>query len=56
MRATNAAVVGLLRAALYDPVWTSAILGPRAFALALLMTHEQFANTSRRHTPNTKPY
>jgi chromate transporter len=32
----NAAVVGLLLAALYDPVWTSAIHGPRDFALALL--------------------
>jgi chromate transporter len=31
----NAAVVGLLLAALYDPVWTSAILGPADFALAL---------------------
>jgi chromate transporter len=36
MRGTNAAVVGILGAALYDPVWTSAILGPRDFALALL--------------------
>ena len=36
MRGTNAAVVGLLAAALYDPVWTSAILEPRDFALALL--------------------
>ncbi len=32
----NAAVVGLLLAALYQPVWTSAIQGPRDFALALL--------------------
>ena len=31
----NAAVVGLLLAALYDPVWTSAILGPADFALGL---------------------
>lgn len=31
----NAAVVGLLLAALYDPVWTSAILAPGDFALAL---------------------
>jgi chromate transporter len=31
----NAAVVGLLLAALYDPVWTSAIRGPADFALAL---------------------
>lgn len=32
----NAAVVGLLLAALYNPVWTSAILAPQDFALALL--------------------
>ncbi len=31
----NATVVGLLLAALYDPVWTSAIRGPGDFALAL---------------------
>ncbi len=30
----NAAVVGILLAALYDPVWTSAITSPRDFALA----------------------
>ncbi|HJV73444.1 MAG TPA: chromate efflux transporter [Noviherbaspirillum sp.] len=35
MRGANAAVVGILGAALYDPVWTSAILAPRDFALAL---------------------
>lgn len=34
--AANAAVVGLLLAALYDPVFTSAVLGPRDFALALV--------------------
>jgi chromate transporter len=32
----NAAVVGLLLAALYDPVWTSAIQGPADFSLALV--------------------
>lgn len=32
----SAGVVGLLLAALYDPVWTSAILKPLDFALALL--------------------
>lgn len=32
----NAAVVGLLLAALYQPVWTSAILTPQDFALALV--------------------
>jgi len=31
----NAAVVGLLLAALYDPVWTAGILGPADFALGL---------------------
>ena len=31
----NAAVVGLLLAALYDPVWTSAIRSPADFALGL---------------------
>jgi chromate transporter len=35
MRGTNAAVVGILGAALYHPVWTSAVLSPRDFALAL---------------------
>ena len=35
MRGANAAVVGILGAALYKPVWTSAILGPHEFALAL---------------------
>jgi len=35
MRGANAAVVGVLGAALYDPVWTSAILTPADFALAL---------------------
>ncbi|NAW34045.1 chromate efflux transporter [Halomonas alimentaria] len=35
MRGANAAVVGILGAALYQPVWTSAILGPQEFALAL---------------------
>ena len=32
----NAAVVGLLLAALYNPVWTSAILTPTDFGLALI--------------------
>ncbi len=35
MRGTNAAVVGILGAALYNPVWTSAVMTPRDFALAL---------------------
>ena len=32
----NAAVVGLLLAALYNPVWTSAIFAPTDFAIALI--------------------
>ncbi len=36
MRGANAAVVGVLGAALYDPVWTSAILSPHDFGLALV--------------------
>ena len=35
LRGVNAAVVGLLLAALYTPVWTSAILRPADFAGAL---------------------
>lgn len=35
MRGANAAVVGILGAALYDPVWTSAVTGPAEFTLAL---------------------
>ena len=35
LRGTNAAVVGLLLAALYRPVWTSAVHAPADFALAL---------------------
>jgi chromate transporter len=34
LRGCNAAVVGLLLAALYNPVWTTAIHGPADFALA----------------------
>ncbi|WP_108395745.1 chromate efflux transporter [Devosia submarina] len=34
MRGANAAVVGILAAALYDPVWTSAVITPLDFALA----------------------
>jgi chromate transporter len=36
MRGANAAVVGILGAALYSPVWTSAVLRPHDFALALM--------------------
>lgn len=36
MLGINAAVVGLLLAALYQPVWTSAIVQPADFALALV--------------------
>lgn len=35
MRGANAAVVGLLAAALYDPVWTGAVLSPPDFVAAL---------------------
>ena len=35
LRGVNAAVVGLLLAALYTPVWTSAIGGPQDFAIAV---------------------
>lgn len=35
MRGANAAVVGILGAALYQPVWTNAIISPQAFAMAL---------------------
>ena len=36
LRGVNAAVVGLLLAALYRPVWTSAIFGPADFAIGIL--------------------
>ena len=36
MRGTNAAVVGILGAALYNPVWTSAVTGPQDFAVAAI--------------------
>jgi chromate transporter len=36
LRGINAAVVGLLLAALYQPVWTSAVHAPSDFGLALL--------------------
>jgi len=35
MRGANAAVVGILGAALYNPVWTSAVITPKDFAMAL---------------------
>jgi chromate transporter len=35
MRGTNAAVVGILALALYNPIWTSAVLAPLDFALAV---------------------
>ena len=35
LRGVNAAVVGLLLAALYKPVWTSAILSPADFAIGI---------------------
>jgi chromate transporter len=36
MRGINAAVVGLLAAALYNPVWTSSVKSPLDFAIALV--------------------
>jgi chromate transporter len=36
MRGVNAAVVGLLGAALYNPVWTSSVTAPGDFAFALI--------------------
>jgi chromate transporter len=35
LRGVNAAVVGVLLAALYNPVWTAGIIGPYDFALAI---------------------
>ena len=35
MAGINAAVVGVLGAALYDPVWTTAVLTPTDLAIAL---------------------
>jgi chromate transporter len=36
MRGINAAVVGLLAAALYNPVWTSSVRTPGDFGVALV--------------------
>jgi chromate transporter len=36
LRGVNAAVVGILLAALYNPVWTSAIFGTRDFAIGVV--------------------
>lgn len=36
MRGANAAVVGILAAALYDPLFTTAIIGPGSFSVALV--------------------
>ena len=36
LRGVNAAVVGILLAALYSPVWTSAVFGPRDFAVLIV--------------------
>ena len=36
MRGINAAVVGLLGAALYNPVWTSSVKTPGDFGVALV--------------------
>jgi chromate transporter len=36
MRGINAGVVGLLGAALYEPIWTSSVQGPKDFAVVLV--------------------
>jgi chromate transporter len=36
MRGVNAAVVGVLGAALYNPVWTTSVHSPRDFGVALV--------------------
>ncbi len=36
MRGVNAAVVGLLGAALYNPLWTTSVKSPADFAVALV--------------------
>jgi chromate transporter len=36
MRGVNAAVVGLLGAALYNPLWTTTVHTPRDFGIALV--------------------
>jgi chromate transporter len=36
MRGVNAAVVGILGAALYDPLWTGTVQGPEDFAIVLI--------------------
>jgi len=36
MRGVNAAVVGLLGAALYNPVWTTSVKSPGDFGIALV--------------------
>jgi chromate transporter len=36
MRGVNAAVVGLLGAALYNPVWVTSVKAPADFAIALI--------------------
>ena len=36
LRGVNAAVVGILLAALYNPVWSSAIFAPRDFAVGIV--------------------
>ncbi len=43
----NAAVVGVLAAALYNPIWTSAVVSGRDFAVALIA----FGLLERWHTP-----
>ena len=50
MRGVNAAVVGLLGAALYNPVWTTSVNGPRDFGIALVgfVLLDRLARTAAR--------
>ena len=54
MRGTDAAVVGILGAALYNPVWTSAVLRTHDFAVApasfLLLTAWKLPPWNRCHS------
>ncbi len=51
LRGVNAAVVGILLAALYNPVWTSAIFTAPDFALALgaFLVLAEVAHVAGRH-------
>jgi chromate transporter len=59
--AGNAAVVGLLASALYNPVWTSAVRGPADFAIAaagfvtLIVWRAPSLRSSSRQPPRRSP-